>query len=66
MMDINLNSPTDVRAAGLQALAESLGPVGFTLFIQQFENGYGDYTKEQYLQPSLSFDELDTELKKYI
>lgn len=66
MMDINLNSPVDVRAAGLQILAESLGPVGFTRFIQQFENGYGDYTKEKYLQPSLTFEQLDTILQKYL
>ena len=66
MMDINLNSPADVRSAGLQVLAESLGPVGFTRFIQQFENGYGDYTKEKYSLPRLTFDDLDVELQKYL
>ena len=54
MMDINLNSPVDVRSAGLQVLAESLGPVGFARFIQQFENGYGDYTKEKYVSGKTS------------
>lgn len=66
MMDINLNSPVDVRAAGTKVLVEALGPVGFARFIQQFENGYGDYTKEKYEQPDLSFEELDAELKKYL
>ena len=66
MMDINLNSPVDVRSAGLQVLAESLGPVGFARFIQQFENGYGDYTKEKYSFPRLTFDDLDVELQKYL
>jgi len=66
MMDINLNSPADVRAAGTKILIEALGPVGYTRFIQQFENGYGDYTKEKYEQPNLSFEELDTELKKIL
>ena len=66
MMDINLNSPADVRAAGTKILIETLGPVGYTRFIQQFENGYGDYTKEKYEQPDLSFEELDTELKKFL
>ncbi len=66
MMDINLNSPADVRAAGTKILIEALGPVGYTRFIQQFENGYGDYTKEKYEQPDLSFEELDTELKKFL
>jgi len=66
MMDINLNSPADVRAAGTKILIEALGPVGYTRFIQQFENGYGDYTKEKYEQPDPSFEELDTELKKFL
>ena len=66
MMDINLNSPADVRAASTKILIEALGPIGYTRFIQQFENGYGDYTKEKYEQPDLSFEELDTELKKFL
>ena len=66
MMDINLNSPADVRAAGTKILIEALGPVGYTRFIQQFENGYGDYTKEKYEQLDPSFEELDTELKKFL
>ncbi|MBO6294068.1 MAG: hypothetical protein J6N51_17700 [Selenomonas sp.] len=66
MMDVNLNSPVDVRAAGTKVLIEALGPVGFARFIQQFENGYGDYTKEKYEQPDPSFEELDAELKKYL
>ena len=66
MMDVNLNSPVDVRAAGTKVLVDALGPVGFTRFIQQFKNGYGDYTKEKYEQPDLSFEELDAELKKFL
>ena len=66
MMDINLNSPADVRAAGTKILIEALGPIGYTHFIQQFENGYGDYTKEKYEQPDLSFEEQDAELKKFL
>ena len=66
MMDVNLNSPVDIRATGTKVLTEALGPVGFARFIQQFENGYGDYTKEKYEQPEPSFEELDEELKKYL
>ena len=66
MMDVNLNSPVDVRAAGTKVLVDALGPVGFARFIQQFETGYGDYTKEKYEQPDLSFEELDKELQKFI
>ncbi|MBQ7499036.1 MAG: hypothetical protein IJU00_14605 [Selenomonas sp.] len=66
MIDVNLNSPVDVRAAGTKVLVEALGPVGFARFIQQFDTGYGDYTKEKYEQPDLSFEELDEELKKFL
>ena len=63
MMDINVNSPSDVRAAGMQVLAESLGAVGFARFIQQFENGWGDYTREKQERSAMSFDELDRMLR---
>lgn len=66
MMDINVNSLVDVRSAGTRVLVEALGPVGYARFIQQFENGYGDYTKEKYLLPDLSFEELDSALKAYV
>ena len=32
--------------------------------IQQFENGYGDYTKEKYQQPDLPVEDIDLLLKK--
>jgi len=66
MMDVNLNSPVDVRNAGTKILVDALGPVGYARFIQQFQNGYGDYTKEKYEQSEPSFEELDAELKKYL
>jgi hypothetical protein len=31
-----------IRAKGLKALAEELGPVGMVRFLQLFENGRGD------------------------
>lgn len=66
MMDINVNSLVDVRSAGTRVLVEALGPVGYARFIQQFENGYGDYTKEKYSLPDLSLEELDSALKAYL
>jgi hypothetical protein len=33
----------------LEALAKALGPVGMVRFLQQFESGLGDYTKEREL-----------------
>lgn len=62
MSNVNVNSQAALRAAGMQVLVESLGPVGFARFIQQFETGYGDYTKEKYLNPGPSMDEIEQEL----
>lgn len=40
-------SPVQLRRRGLQALAKALGPVGMVRFLQQFDSGSGDYTKER-------------------
>ncbi len=40
-------SPSAIRKLGLEALAKALGPVGMVRFLQQFESGLGDYTKER-------------------
>lgn len=36
-----------IRTKGLEALARELGVVGMIRFIQLFERGNGDYTKER-------------------
>lgn len=36
-----------IHEAGLDALMRELGPVGFVRFLQQFETGHGDYTRER-------------------
>jgi len=38
----------EIREAGLKALLRELGPVGMVRFLQQFENGYGDYSVERH------------------
>ena len=63
MLDINLSSPIDVRNAGIKALQEALGPVGMVKFLQQYDLGYGDYTKENQEQPDISLGEIDMLLK---
>ena len=60
---ININNLLEIRQIGLQALKEALGPVGMVRFIQQYENGNGDYTKEKYHQPDYSVEEIDLILK---
>ena len=63
MLDINLSSPIDVRNAGIKALQEALGPVGMVKFLQQYDLGHGDYTKEKQEQPDISLGEIDMLLK---
>ena len=60
---INVNNLTEVRRMGLQALKEALGTVGMVRFIQQYENGYGDYTEEKYQKPDFTIEEIDMMLK---
>lgn len=48
MKNIRDMTPEEIRNAGLQALERELGVVGMVRFLQQFEKGTGDYTKEHY------------------
>jgi hypothetical protein len=59
---INVNNLIEIRKTGLRVLRESLGPVGMARFMQQYENGSGDYTKEKYQQPDLTAEEIDSPL----
>jgi hypothetical protein len=40
-------TPTSVRQQGVAALTEALGPVGMVRFLQQYDPGAGDYTRER-------------------
>ena len=60
---LNVNNQMEVRKMGLHVLKEALGPVGMVRFIQQYENGYGDYTVEKYQKQDLSIEEVDKMLK---
>ena len=64
MLNVNLSNPIEIRNVGIKALQEALGPVGMVKFIQQYDIGYGDYTKEKQEQPDISLDEVDMLLKK--
>lgn len=46
-MSIQTLDPIVIRKRGLEALAKALGPVGMVRFLQQYEGGVGDYTKER-------------------
>jgi hypothetical protein len=40
-------NPVLLRKLGLEALCKSLGPLGMVRFLQQYETGIGDYTRER-------------------
>ncbi len=40
-------TPAQIRERGIEALVKALGPVGMARFLQQFEMGSGDYTRER-------------------
>lgn len=40
--------PTEIRQQGYKALINALGVAGTLRFLQQLDNGYGDYTKERH------------------
>ena len=46
-MGIPTLDPITIRKGGLEALAKALGPIGMVRFLQQYEGGIGDYTKER-------------------
>ena len=58
-------SPAVIRKAGLEAVAKKLGPLGMVRFLQQFETGRGDYTKErdQWLKDA-DLKEIISEIRK--
>ncbi|MBI5665221.1 MAG: hypothetical protein HZC49_09110 [Nitrospirae bacterium] len=64
-MSTQTMSPIVIRKAGLEAVAKKLGPLGMVRFLQQFETGLGDYTKErtQWLK-DMDIHEIVTEIRK--
>ena len=40
-------TPERIREQGLEALVKALGPVDMARFLQQFELGSGDYTRDR-------------------
>ena len=44
---VQQTNPVILRKLSLEALCKSLGPLGTVRFLQQYETGAGDYTKER-------------------
>ena len=47
-MNIQTMTPQQIRTAGIAALSRELGMVGMIRFMQQFEMGQGDYSKDRH------------------
>jgi len=58
-------TPAQIRERGIEALAKALGPVGMVRFLQQFDMGSGDYTRdrEEWLK-GLTVDQVVGEIKR--
>ena len=55
----------ELRQAGIEALVKALGPVGMARFLQQFDQGRGDYTAERdRILGSSTVDELVDEIER--
>ena len=61
-MNAQSMSLEQIRIAGMEALARDLGIVGMVRFLQQFETGHGDYSKDRH--EWLDNQDMDTVLKR--
>ncbi|GAB4545827.1 MAG: hypothetical protein Fur002_20280 [Anaerolineales bacterium] len=61
-MNAQTMSLEQIRIAGMEALARELGVVGMVRFLQQFETGHGDYSKDRHQW--LDDQDLDTIVKR--
>jgi len=46
-MKTQIMTPNEIRSKGIAILVKSFGPVNMAKFIQQFDVGSGDYTKDR-------------------
>ncbi len=61
---IEVRSIEEIRRCGITALAEALGQVDAVRFLQSFDLGRGDYTKERARVLELELDDIVKEIKK--
>ncbi|MBP5359779.1 MAG: hypothetical protein J6Y69_11440 [Treponema sp.] len=62
---ININNFVQIRTLGFKALKDALGVVGATRFIQQYDTGNGDYTKEKYTFEEENAEDIYSQLRNY-
>ena len=61
-MNAQTMSLEEIRITGMEALARELGIVGMIRFLQQFETGHGDYSKDRHKW--LENQNMDTVIKR--
>lgn len=62
MNEMTLN---EIKKTGIEALYDKLGPVGMIRFLQLYDKGSGDYTKERHeWLDKLVHEDIVTQLKK--
>jgi hypothetical protein len=65
MINIKEMTNEQIKHIGLKVIERELGPVGMIRFIQQFELGKGDYTKErEKLLKEKDIEKIVGEIKK--
>jgi hypothetical protein len=47
MIDVSKLTQAEIRRLGIEALTKALGPAGMARFMQQYEMGSGDYTRDR-------------------
>ncbi|HEY9646909.1 MAG TPA: hypothetical protein V6C88_11090 [Chroococcidiopsis sp.] len=58
-------SPAQLRQLGIEALVQALGAVGMVRFLQQFDQGSGDYTRDRdAVLAGITLDEAIAQIKQ--
>lgn len=58
-------TPSELRIKGIRALTEALGPVSMARFLQQFDSGSGDYTRDRDAwQKAITVEKAVEDIKK--
>lgn len=65
MIDVTKLSQAEIRRLGIEALSKALGPAGMARFMQQFEMGSGDYTRDRdQILGNPSIDEIFADIQE--
>jgi hypothetical protein len=64
-MQIHELNPAQLRQRGIEVLVQALGAVGMVRFLQQFDPGSGDYTRDRdALLADITLEEAIAQMKQ--